>query len=142
MADQGVSQIISEPPFPALGKEPLLCSFQVPASGDHHGLGYLYLAEASTIGLVGEDPLQKPAPVLGRDAGRGALCLLYAGQSIPGGTPLGGLQAMLIITAVPVSVTILFAMVAAYRWFTEDFGRYTKEEILAGAEPASVIAET
>lgn len=57
------------------------------------------------------------------------LCLLYAGQFIEGGIPLGGLQAMLILTAIPVSITIFFAMHSGVKWLREDYGHKTREEI-------------
>ena len=145
MADQGVSQIISELSLSLpLGKDVLALWF---ISGflllvTTMDSATYTLAEASTLGLkVGEDPSRNLRLFWAVMLAVAPLCLLYAGQSIPGGTPLGGLQAMLIITAVPVSITILFAMISAHRWFTEDFGRYTREEIIAGAEPASLITE-
>lgn len=58
------------------------------------------------------------------------LCLLYAGQFIEGGVPLGGLQAMLILTAIPVSLTIFFAMHSILKWLRQDYGHQTRQEII------------
>ncbi len=72
------------------------------------------------------------------------LCLLYAGQFIEGGVPLGGLQAMLIITALPVSVIIIAAMYLGYKWLRQDFGHMSREQIaehFKQENPADVTQE-
>ena len=140
MADHGINQIISELSLSLpMGRAVLALWF---ISGflllvTTMDSATYTLAEASSLGLkVGEDPSRNLRLFWAIMLAVSPLCLLYAGQSIPGGTPLGGLQAMLIITAVPVSVTVIFSMLAARKWFKEDYGQYTKEEIAAGALPA------
>ena len=140
MADHGINQIISELSLSLpMGRAVLALWF---ISGflllvTTMDSATYTLAEASSLGLkVGEDPSRNLRLFWAIMLAVSPLCLLYAGQSIPGGTPLGGLQAMLIITAVPVSVTVIFSMIASHRWFKEDFGQYTREEIAAGALPA------
>lgn len=58
------------------------------------------------------------------------VCLLYAARG-SGAVPLGGLQALLILAAVPVSVTVAFAMRSAMKWMREDFGDRSAAEIRA-----------
>ncbi len=52
------------------------------------------------------------------------LCLLWCQADI------SGFKAVLIITAIPVSILILFCMISCTRWVKEDFGHMSKEEII------------
>ncbi len=88
------------------------------------------LAAASTRGLTAnDDPSKNLRLFWAIMLCIAPLCLLYAGQFIEGGVPLGGLQAMLILTAIPVSVTIIFAMISCVKWLREDYGHKTRDEI-------------
>lgn len=140
MADRGINQVISELSlsFP-MGRVLLSLWFIT---------GFLLLiatmssamytlAESSSLGLkVGEDSNKNLRVFWAIMLAVAPLCMLYAGRSTPGGTPLAGLQAMLIITAVPVSVTVILAMLSTRKWLKEDYGLYTRAEIAAGALPA------
>jgi len=57
------------------------------------------------------------------------LCLLYAGQFVDGGVPLAGLQAILVILAIPVSLVMIAAMYSSLKWMREDYGSMTRQEI-------------
>ncbi len=59
------------------------------------------------------------------------LCLLYAGQFVDGGVPLAGLQALLVILAIPVSLVMIAAMYSSLKWMREDYGSMTRQEIEA-----------
>jgi BCCT family betaine/carnitine transporter len=57
------------------------------------------------------------------------LCLLYAGQFVKGGVSLAGLQALLVILAIPVSVVMIAAMYSTIKWVHEDYGSMSRQEI-------------
>lgn len=57
------------------------------------------------------------------------LCLLYAGQFMDGGVPLGGLQAILVLLAVPISVTMIASMYSALKWIRADYKDKSRQEI-------------
>jgi betaine/carnitine transporter, BCCT family len=59
------------------------------------------------------------------------LSLLYAGQFMPEGIPLGGLQAILVIIAIPITITVYATMYSALKWTREDYGAKTRGEIEA-----------
>ncbi|MEG2657839.1 MAG: BCCT family transporter [Clostridiales bacterium] len=89
------------------------------------------LAAAATKGLSSnQDPSKNLRLFWAIMLSVAPLCLLYAGQFIEGGVPLGGLQAMLILTAIPISVTVIFAMISCYKWLREDYGHKTRQEII------------
>ena len=52
------------------------------------------------------------------------LCLLWAEAS------LSGFKAVLILTAIPVSILILLSIITCTKWLKEDFGMMSKEEII------------
>jgi len=88
------------------------------------------LAAASTIGLrTTDDPSKNLRLFWAIMLAISPLALLYAGQFIEGGVPLGGLQAMLILTAIPVSVLLFFVMYSGHKWIKEDYGHKTRDEI-------------
>ncbi len=57
------------------------------------------------------------------------LCLLYAGQFMDGGVPLGGLQAILVLLAVPISATMIASMYSALKWIRADYKDKSRQEI-------------
>jgi len=59
------------------------------------------------------------------------LCLMYAGQFMDGGVPLAGLQAILVILAIPISVTMIAAMHSSLKWVRTDYKNWSRQEIEA-----------
>lgn len=59
------------------------------------------------------------------------LCLLYARQFMEGGVPLGGLQAILVLLAIPISVTMIASMHSALKWIRADYKDKSRQEIEA-----------
>lgn len=59
------------------------------------------------------------------------LCLLYAGQFMEGGVPLDGLQAILVLMAIPISLTMIGAMHSALKWIRADYKDKSRREIEA-----------
>lgn len=57
------------------------------------------------------------------------LCLLYAGQYLEGGVPLEGLQAILVILAIPISATMIASMHSALKWIRADYQSKSRQEI-------------
>ncbi len=58
------------------------------------------------------------------------ICLLYAGQFVEGGTPLGGIQSLLFLCGVPVSLIVLLAVASGIRLLWQDNHTKTRDEIL------------
>ncbi|MDR2487428.1 MAG: BCCT family transporter [Clostridiales Family XIII bacterium] len=88
------------------------------------------LAAASTVGLrATDDPSKNLRLFWSIMLAISPTALLYAGQYIEGGVPLGGLQATLILTAIPISFLIVAVMYSGIKWLKEDYGHRTKEEI-------------
>ena len=51
------------------------------------------------------------------------LCLLAANATV------AGFKATLIITSVPISLTIILCLISCHKWLTQDYGSWTREEI-------------
>lgn len=52
------------------------------------------------------------------------LCLMFAKA------PLDTLKSAIIISALPVSITLILCVVSLYKWVKKDFGQYTRAEII------------
>jgi BCCT family betaine/carnitine transporter len=84
------------------------------------------LAAASVRGLaLNEEPPKKLRMFWALLLSVSPLCLLYAGQFINGGTPLGSLQSMLVLIGVPVSLTVIFVMISGVKWLLKDHSHLT-----------------
>ncbi|MDR0519407.1 MAG: BCCT family transporter [Clostridiales Family XIII bacterium] len=96
------------------------------------------LAAASTLGMkASDDPSKNTRLFWAVMLCVAPLSLMYSGSKIAeasGGIipsiQLGGLQAMLIFTALPVSVLMFFVMKSGMKWLKEDYGFKTKDEII------------
>lgn len=83
------------------------------------------MAAACTKGLgTWEDPKKKLRILWALMLSVCPLCLLKAGAS------LSGFKAVLILTAIPVSILILLSIITCTKWLKEDFGMMSKEEII------------
>lgn len=51
------------------------------------------------------------------------LCLMFAKA------PLDSLKSTIIITAVPVSITLIFCIISIFKWLKQDYGDMTRDEI-------------
>ncbi|MEG0379018.1 MAG: BCCT family transporter, partial [Eubacterium sp.] len=52
------------------------------------------------------------------------LCLMFAKA------PLDSLKSAIIISALPVSITLILCVVSLYKWMKKDFGQYTRAQII------------
>ena len=43
--------------------------------------------------------------------------------------PLDSLKSTIIITAVPVSITLIFCIISIFKWLKQDYGDMTRDEI-------------
>ena len=134
MTEQGASQLVSEVVkslpggIPILGLWVVVGFFLLVTTMD--SAAYT-LAAASTIGLKAtSDPSKNTRLFWALMLAVSPLALFYAGQFIEGGIPLGGLQATLILTAIPVSFLMLAVMYSGIKWVKEDYGHKTKAEII------------
>lgn len=83
------------------------------------------MAAACTKNLgTWEDPPQKLRVLWAGMLSICPLCLLKAGSS------LSGFKAVLILTAIPVAILILFCVISCTKWLREDFGMMSKKEIV------------
>lgn len=88
------------------------------------------LAASTSKGLkIGEDPKKSLRLLWAVLLSIAPFSLIYAGQFIEGGVPLGGLQALLIICAIPISVTLIMTIISGVKWVTADYAHKTREEI-------------
>lgn len=51
------------------------------------------------------------------------LCLIAANAT------LSGFKAVLVITSIPISILIIFCIISCHKWLTQDFGKWSREEI-------------
>ncbi|MEG2286172.1 MAG: BCCT family transporter [Eubacterium sp.] len=51
------------------------------------------------------------------------ICLMFANAS------LGALKSTIVITAVPVSITLIFCIISLFKWLKEDYGKFSRNEI-------------
>jgi BCCT family betaine/carnitine transporter len=83
------------------------------------------MAAACTKGLaIWDDPARKLRLLFSVLLSICPLCLLWAGSS------LSGFKSVLIITSVPVSLLILCCIITCHKWVRQDFGSWTREEII------------
>ncbi len=145
MADRGANQVISEVSLSLPGGKIVLalwlltgfCLLVTTMDSAAYSL-----AAAVTRGLKPtEDPPKQLRLCWAILLSVSPLCLMYAGQFIEGGVPLGGLQAVLILTGIPVSVTVFLAMYSIWKWLREDFGHKTRDEIVREFMDPEKLAE-
>ncbi|HMM06514.1 MAG TPA: BCCT family transporter [Clostridiales bacterium] len=83
------------------------------------------MAAACTKGLrTWDDPPKKLSVLWATMLSICPLCLLWAQAD------LSGFKAVLILTAIPVSLLILLCMITCAKWLKEDFGHMSKQEIV------------
>ncbi len=133
MADKGVNQIISDLCLSLpLGVGVLIFWF---VSGflllatTMDSASYTLAASTSKGLLVGEDPKKSLRLLWAVLLSIAPFSLLYAGQFIEGGVPLGGLQALLILCALPISITLIMTIISGVKWVTQDYAHLTREQI-------------
>lgn len=82
------------------------------------------MAAACTKGLAVDDDPKRPFRILFACLlSVTPLCLLAANATV------AGFKATLIITSVPISLTIILCLISCHKWLTQDFGSWTREEI-------------
>jgi len=134
MGNSGVNQVISEIVLSLpLGKAVLALwiltgFFLLVTTMD--SAAYALAAAATTGHKAADDPTKNLRLFWAVMLSVSPLCMMYAGQFLDGGIPLGSLQAMLILTAIPVSVTIILAMHSGLKWLFEDYSYKTRDEII------------
>ncbi len=83
------------------------------------------MAAACTKGLrTWDDPPKKLSVLWATMLSICPLCLLWAQAD------LSGFKAVLILTAIPVSLLIVLCMITCAKWLKEDFGHMSKQEIV------------